>query len=125
MDDMALLSANYSRYQVNITSTDVDRTLMSAAADLAGLFPPQGNEIWNTDIPWQPIPVHTMPASEDYVSTMYPGTVIDIQYQTLQKIQFCGGDYMLFVVCERVCVCVCVLFSCSFHALWPNSKKFL
>lgn len=66
VDDMALLSANYSRYQVNITSTDVDRTLMSAAADLAGLFPPQGNEIWNTDIPWQPIPVHTMPASEDY-----------------------------------------------------------
>lgn len=30
---------------------------MSALANLAGLFPPTGDdEIWNPDIKWQPIP---------------------------------------------------------------------
>ncbi|PNI96161.1 ACPP isoform 2, partial [Pan troglodytes] len=51
--------------QVYIRSTDVDRTLMSAMTNLAALFPPEGVSIWNPVLLWQPIPVHTVPLSED------------------------------------------------------------
>lgn len=68
VEDTELLDANYSRYEISIWSTDVDRTLMSAAVDLSGFFPPQGHQVWDKDIPWQPIPVHTMPVAEDFVS---------------------------------------------------------
>ncbi|XP_071832525.1 prostatic acid phosphatase-like isoform X2 [Apostichopus japonicus] len=66
VEDTELLDANYSRYEISIWSTDVDRTLMSAAVDLSGFFPPQGHQVWDKDIPWQPIPVHTMPVAEDF-----------------------------------------------------------
>lgn len=45
----------------------MDRTLMSAEANLAGLFTPHGDEIWNRDLLWQPIPIHTVPFSKDYI----------------------------------------------------------
>ncbi|XP_037029743.1 prostatic acid phosphatase-like [Bradysia coprophila] len=60
-----LISDKYSKDTVFIRSTDVDRTLMSAEADLAGLFPPTKDQLWNPSIPWQPIPVHTMPENMD------------------------------------------------------------
>ncbi|CAH1251240.1 ACP2 [Branchiostoma lanceolatum] len=59
------LNSSYNRHQIQVWSTDVDRTLMSAQADLSGLFPPSGDQVWNPDIPWQPIPVHTRPVLED------------------------------------------------------------
>ncbi|KFV48278.1 Lysosomal acid phosphatase, partial [Tyto alba] len=52
-------------WQVFIRSTDCDRTLMSAEANLAGLYPPEGQQIFNPNISWQPIPVHTVPESEE------------------------------------------------------------
>lgn len=48
-----------------VRSTDVDRTLMSAQANLAGFYPPKGNDVWNKDFNWQPIPVHTTLESKD------------------------------------------------------------
>lgn len=36
-----------------------NRTVASALALLAGLFPPTKNETWNPGLNWQPIPVHT------------------------------------------------------------------
>ncbi|NWI15316.1 PPAL phosphatase, partial [Crypturellus soui] len=47
--------------QIFIRSTDFDRTLMSAEANLAGLYPPDAQERFNPNISWQPIPVHTVP----------------------------------------------------------------
>ncbi|OAD55716.1 Prostatic acid phosphatase, partial [Eufriesea mexicana] len=61
-----LLSSSYSRNDIYIQSTNVDRTLMSAEALLAGLYPPVSSEIWSS-INWIPIPVHTIPEDLDYV----------------------------------------------------------
>lgn len=56
----------YQPELVYVQSTDVDRTLMSALANLAGLFPPTASQMWNENVLWQPIPVHTIPESLDY-----------------------------------------------------------
>ncbi|XP_077347644.1 prostatic acid phosphatase-like isoform X5 [Lithobates pipiens] len=66
------LNETYNRHEVFVRSTDVDRTLMSVQANLAGLFPPTGRQVWNASIAWQPIPVHTIPQSQDnmlFIST--------------------------------------------------------
>ncbi|XP_052869625.1 prostatic acid phosphatase [Anopheles cruzii] len=62
-----LLKKTYSNDEIYVRSTDVDRTLMSAEAHLAGLYPPQGADVWDSAITWQPIPVHTVPEDMDHV----------------------------------------------------------
>ncbi|XP_031588215.1 lysosomal acid phosphatase [Oreochromis aureus] len=59
------LNASYNRHEILVRSTDYDRTLMSAEANLAGLYPPSGQQVFNPDLKWQPIPVHTVPQSEE------------------------------------------------------------
>ncbi|XP_006642736.1 lysosomal acid phosphatase isoform X1 [Lepisosteus oculatus] len=59
------LNESYNRKEISVRSTDYDRTLMSAETNLAGLYPPNGSQIFNPNIPWQPIPVHTVPEGED------------------------------------------------------------
>ncbi|XP_072106206.1 lysosomal acid phosphatase-like [Mobula birostris] len=61
------LNSSYHRHEIYIRSTDVDRTLMSAESNLAGLYPPQGHQVFRPDLRWQPIPVHTVPEGEDQV----------------------------------------------------------
>lgn len=41
---------------------------MSAEANLAGLYPPKGQQVFNPNITWQPIPVHTVPDHMEKVS---------------------------------------------------------
>lgn len=31
------------------------------------MFPPTGNQVWNHDLVWQSIPVHTIPTNYDYL----------------------------------------------------------
>lgn len=62
-----LLSEQYTPNEIYIRSTDVDRTLQSSESNLAGLYPPHGNQVWNADIEWQPIPVHTVAAVDDWL----------------------------------------------------------
>ncbi|KAF3857383.1 hypothetical protein F7725_009242 [Dissostichus mawsoni] len=59
------LNDSYDRNQIHVRSTDYDRTLMSAESNLAGLYPPAGQQVFNPNMPWQPIPVHTVPKSEE------------------------------------------------------------
>ncbi|XP_059831354.1 lysosomal acid phosphatase-like isoform X6 [Hypanus sabinus] len=59
------LNSSYDRHEVYVQSTDIDRTLMSAQVNLAGLYIPQGHQIFHPDVKWQPIPVHTVPVEQD------------------------------------------------------------
>ncbi|KAF0045708.1 hypothetical protein F2P81_002237 [Scophthalmus maximus] len=60
-----LLNESYERHEILVRSTDYDRTLMSAEANLAGLYPPSGQQVFDSKLKWQPIPVHTVPQSEE------------------------------------------------------------
>ncbi|XP_050314999.1 prostatic acid phosphatase [Anthonomus grandis grandis] len=57
----------YSEKDIYVRSTDVDRTLMSAESNLAGLFPPVDTDVWLGGFPWQPIPIHSIPETMDAV----------------------------------------------------------
>ncbi|XP_061571468.1 lysosomal acid phosphatase-like [Cololabis saira] len=59
------LNESYDRHEISVRSTDYDRTLMSAEANLAGLYPPSGQQVFTPDLKWQPIPVHTVPQSQE------------------------------------------------------------
>lgn len=48
------------------TSTDYDRTKMSALLVLAGLFPPAPSQRWNEELNWNPIPYHMDKTDYDY-----------------------------------------------------------
>ena len=62
-----LISDRYSPKEVYVRSTDVDRTMESAMANLAGMFPPTATDKWNEQLNWNPIPVHVVPESSDYL----------------------------------------------------------
>ncbi|KAM8873115.1 lysosomal acid phosphatase [Synchiropus picturatus] len=55
------LNQTYIRNEILVHSTDYDRTLMSAESNLAGLYPPSGQQVFNPNLKWQPIPVHSIP----------------------------------------------------------------
>ncbi|XP_021534568.1 prostatic acid phosphatase isoform X1 [Neomonachus schauinslandi] len=85
------LNESYKREQVYIQSTDIDRTLMSAMTNLAGLFPPEGISVWNPSLPWQPIPVHTLSLSEDrllYLPFQDCPHFTELKEETLKSTEF-------------------------------------
>lgn len=67
-----LLSDKYNENDIYVRASDVDRTLMSAMSNLAGLYPPKDDQVWNQDLKWQPIPVHTVPKDYDRLIAGHP-----------------------------------------------------
>lgn len=65
--DEDFLPKRYSENNIYVRSTDYDRTIASAQCNLAGLYPPTGDQVWNKTIKWQPIPVHNVPAANDWL----------------------------------------------------------
>ncbi|KAJ2943881.1 hypothetical protein O0L34_g8205 [Tuta absoluta] len=55
----------YNEKDIFVRSSDKSRCLMSAYTFLAGLYPPTERQMWHPEIPWQPIPVHSLPKDLD------------------------------------------------------------
>lgn len=62
-----LLNSSYLFKEIYVRSSDVDRCIMSAQTQLNGLYPPHGKQVWRDDLDWQPIGVHVVPKTEDYL----------------------------------------------------------
>lgn len=74
---------NYWPIAVNVSSSPVERCLVSAQLVSAGLFPPHDELIWNPDLLWQPIPTHYLPRDQDNVT-------ITFSYYLYEIIGFCS-----------------------------------
>lgn len=59
------LESIYRPRNIYAVSTDVDRTKMSLQLMLAGLYPPDARQMWNSDLPWLAIPTHYAPERVD------------------------------------------------------------
>ncbi|XP_049782248.1 lysosomal acid phosphatase-like [Schistocerca cancellata] len=64
------LSETYYPQEGHVRSSDNDRCLMSAETCLAGLYPPKGDQVWNPELLWQPIPIHATPRNLDALIVM-------------------------------------------------------
>lgn len=62
-----MLPTKYDPHDIYIRSTDYDRTITSAYTNLAGLYHPSEYEYYDTNVNWQPIPVHVVPEALDYL----------------------------------------------------------
>ncbi|KAG1653230.1 Testicular acid phosphatase [Nymphon striatum] len=67
------LNKTFKHSYIHVRSSDEDRTLESAELVLAGLYPPYEENIWNKNLLWEPIAVHTVPKVNDYL-LQYSGT---------------------------------------------------
>ncbi|XP_031636577.1 prostatic acid phosphatase-like [Contarinia nasturtii] len=57
----------YDADKVYIRSSDYDRTILSANANLLGFFPIEEHEVWTDELRWRPIPIHTVPKKLDHI----------------------------------------------------------
>ncbi|KAL7977374.1 hypothetical protein Chor_009323 [Crotalus horridus] len=72
------LSPSYKPQEIYVRSTDYDRTIMSAQANLMGLYPNS-----HPEIPWKPVPIHTVPTKYDKL--LKPPTRSCQRYQQLME----------------------------------------
>ncbi|CAJ0936378.1 unnamed protein product, partial [Mesorhabditis belari] len=54
-----LFARDFNRKEVFVQSSDSERAMETGQAVMAGLFPAEGNRVWNASTEWQPTPMHT------------------------------------------------------------------
>lgn len=59
------IPSKYKASELLVISSYYDRCIMSGQALLAGLYPPVEDQIWNSEIHWQPISLHPVDRSLD------------------------------------------------------------
>ncbi|CAF3180608.1 unnamed protein product [Rotaria socialis] len=110
-----LLNSTYVASEIFVRSSDYDRTLMSAYLTLFGLYPASNINIsidslvsintWPENLPWQPIPVHTVPNSMDTllgVSDCAQYTALVKQMKKSERIQNINSQFRdLFEYLEK------------------------
>jgi len=89
------LNESYLHKEIRIRSSDVERTIQSAEAQLAALYPPKGWQVWNKEIPWQPVPIHTV-AGDDVM--MRPNDVPCARLTQIWKEQKSDPEYIKMAV---------------------------
>ena len=60
------LNYHYLRNETYVLSSNVDRAIESAQSNLAALYAPKDWQVWDSNLNWQPVPIHTIPADEDH-----------------------------------------------------------
>ncbi|EDV27113.1 uncharacterized protein TRIADDRAFT_22320, partial [Trichoplax adhaerens] len=94
IENFRFLNRSYIRKEVSIRSTNVDRTLMSAESQLSSLYPPHGRQVWNKNLAWQPVPIHTVPKAEDTLLLAY--NLPCKRYMDLKKQYRMSAEYKNF-----------------------------
>ncbi|KAF6213075.1 hypothetical protein GE061_010789 [Apolygus lucorum] len=62
--DLLPPNRNYNRSVITVLSSQIDRCIMSAAANMAGMFPLSRERNWG-GINWYPVPIHSIPTEFD------------------------------------------------------------
>uniref|UniRef100_A0A0N5B6C6 Acid phosphatase n=1 Tax=Strongyloides papillosus TaxID=174720 RepID=A0A0N5B6C6_STREA len=91
-EEYKLINTSYDVGEIYVRSTDVNRALVSAYSNLAGMFSESKNTYpdGNWPSPWTPIPVHTVNDTDDNLlnPTFYCPRLYQLSDERLQRKQF-------------------------------------
>lgn len=89
-------------FQVYVRSSDYNRTIMSAMANMAGFYPPPLTKFVD-NLPWIPVPVHTVPLMIDNLIGLdrFCPAVNDemnrVQWSDVKQIDAENADFIAFL----------------------------
>jgi|UniRef100_A0AC35FXY6 hypothetical protein len=100
MFDISYLPQDYKSKDLNVRSTDVDRTLVSAYSHLVGLYSNSNGtypSIQNWPTKFSPIPVHTVKDSEDHLLNADPSC---LRMDELEAEQVAHGKFIQYMAAQ-------------------------